>query len=124
MSATISDIVLATRPNGVTLDTQTSPAILARYGASARDNSTSPSKGYFDNVADADVVNAQRFALLGTERLAFQCVAGTAYLILDASQQTTTVTLIDALHGVNRLMLVAAINVNLDDGTTTFQLFG
>ena len=124
MAALVSDIVFATRPNGVTLDTQSSATIHTRYGASARDNVTSPSKGYFDNASDAAVVNAERFALVGTERLAFQCVANQLYTNLDASQQTTTVTVVDALHGINRKMLVAAINLNLDDSTTTFQCYG
>lgn len=124
MAALVSDIVFTTRPNGVTLDTQSSATVKTRYGASARDNSTSPSKGYFDSVTDAAVVNAERFALIGTERLAFQCIANQLYTTLDASQQTTTVTIVDALHGINRKMLVAALNINLDDGTTTFQCYG
>ncbi len=125
MAALISDIVAATRPNGTSLDTQISTTAQTRYGVAALDTGANPWEGYFDNASDAATVNAARMTLLGTERFGYTAVASGMYLSLDASQQTVTISLTDALHGVsNKLMLLASVNVNLDDETSTFALFG
>lgn len=96
--------------------------IAARY-PSSRDGSTTPAVGYFDSVADAQTVINARGALIGTERRRFTATAMDE-VWPDLSAGTPQAQLVDAEQSANLACLTARLELNLDDGTTTYELFG
>jgi hypothetical protein len=120
MPATSADIGAATRD--ALIVTWSSPAMAARY-ASARDGSVEPTVGYFDTAADAQAVNDQRGALIGTERRRFAVkTAGLVWPIVSAAIPQARV--IDAEQALDATHLVARIEVDLEAETTTLETFG
>ena len=124
MPALDADVARATR--AAATDIQSSAPVLARQPG-ARDGLANPRRGYFDSIADAATVNADAFALIGTERRRFavrvqdaiEPVGGFA-----ASQVTPTVTFTDANLAASGAFLVARIEIDDEAGTTALEMFG
>lgn len=123
MPALAADITAATRPNGVTLDTQQSTAVQADF-PNARDGSLDPSAGFFDSMADAATVNAARFALLSAPRRRFRCEADGILPELASGNVTPTVTAIDSEVAANGPFLVSRVVYDLDSERTQVEIYG
>lgn len=128
MPATVEDIAAGTR--AVVTATFENGAIAVRY-PSARDGSLEPAEGYFDSVDDAEAVIAARGALIGVERRRFTVSAdGLQWEVLDAihnpapGKDFPTVRLIDPEQAIDAPCLVARIELDLENETTTYELFG
>lgn len=120
MPATPADIAAALRESVTALWSDGS--IAARY-PSARDGSASPATGYFDSVADAQTVINARGALIGTERRRFTATV-VDEVWPDLSAGPPQIQLVDAEQSANVACIVTRLELNLDDGTTTYELFG
>lgn len=123
MPALPSDIEAATRPGGVTLDTQQDPAVLAAY-PNAVDASVSPAGGYCDSLADTALLNAQRFALLKVARRRFRLEADRDLPALWAGHKTPTVQAIDSEVRANGPFLVSDIAFDQDSERTEIEIYG
>lgn len=124
MPALSTDVARATR--AVIVNIQSSGPVLARQPG-ARDGTLSPRTGYFDSAADAAVVNAAAFALIGTERRRFSVrVADVIEPVatMDATLVTPTVTLVDASLAVDGPCLIARLQIDDEAGTTSMEVFG
>jgi hypothetical protein len=120
MPALSSDIVAASRD--ATLATWQSATIKARY-AGARDEGSPPGEGFFDDPADAQACADARGALLGTERRRF-AVPVEDLLWIDPTTGLPSYTLVDDDQQVNAACLVARLELNLEDESTSLELFG
>lgn len=123
MPALAADIQAATRPNGVTLDTQQDPAVLTTY-PNAVDGAANPAGGLCDDLADTATLNLQRFNLLKVPRRRFKCAADRDLPALRSGNVTPTVTAIDTEVRVNGPHLVARVEFNLDDERTEIEIYG
>lgn len=120
MPATPADIAAASRD--AVIITWANAAVTARY-PSARDGSVTPAAGYCDSAADAQLLINARGALIGVERDRY------AVTVMDVVWSTISTglpqdRLIDSEQRVDAVHLVARIEVDLDAGTTTHELFG
>lgn len=120
MPATPTDIAAGTRE--VVLATWESATIAARYPA-ARDASVDPSPAFFDSVTDAQTVADARGALIGTERRRFSVNLGDV-VWPDLSAGVPQARLVDAEQAADLPTLIARLEVDLEAGTTTMELFG
>jgi hypothetical protein len=123
MPALAADIEAATRPNGVTLDTQQDSAVLTAY-PNARDGAGSPAAGFFDSLTDAATVNAERLTLLKVARRRFATEADRDLDALRGGNLTPVVTAIDAEVSANGAFLVARVAFDLDDDRTKVEIYG
>lgn len=123
MPALPADIEAARRPDGVTLDTQQDPAVLAAY-PNAIDGAARPAGGLCDNLADTATLNAQRFALLKLPRRRFRTEADRDLPALRAGTVTATVTAIDAEVQLNGAFLVARVSFDMDADRTEIEIYG
>jgi len=120
MPATAADIAAASRD--VVVAPWSNATIAGRY-PSARDGSVSPAEGFFDAIADAQTVINARGALLGVERRRFGVKTdGVAWPTV--STGLPTATLVDSEQAVNGNFLVSRIEIDLENETTTYELFG
>jgi hypothetical protein len=120
MAALPGDIGAALRDSSPAIWSDATIAI--RY-PSARDGSITPAVGYFDNAADAQAMADARGALIGTERRRFSVKAeDLAWPTVEAG--VPQVQLIDAEQVVSAVHLVARIELDLENETSTFELFG
>lgn len=120
MPAAPADIAAASR-DAVTV-TWESAAVAARY-PSARDGSKEPATGFFDRVADAQTVADARGALLGAEARRFTAIADEP-VWPDLAGGAPCARLIDAEQDVDATLIMARIEIDLEAGTTSFELFG
>lgn len=120
MPATAEDIAAGTRE--ATSATWSAPAIAVRY-PSARDGTVTPARGYFDAIADAQAVANARGALIGTERRRF-AVNVADVIFPDLTAGVPTAQLVDAEQSVAAPHLAARIEIDLETGITSFELFG
>ncbi|MDX3885981.1 MAG: hypothetical protein QHC65_16275 [Sphingomonas sp.] len=120
MPATPEDIAAGTRE--AVIVAWSNAAIQARY-PSARDGSGQPSAGYFDRSEDAQTVMNDRAALIGVERWRFAVTIGDI-VWPDPRFGLPTRRLIDSEQAVDRAALVSRIALDLDDETTSEELFG
>jgi hypothetical protein len=97
--------------------------IAARYPG-ARTQDGGPARGYFDTYADADTALGQRAALIGVERRRFAVTAHDLVLINPAAAEIPAAQLVDAEQAIDAAALIARVEVNLDAGTTSLELFG
>ncbi|WP_156680070.1 hypothetical protein [Sphingomonas profundi] len=102
--------------------TWSNTAIRSRY-PSARDAIAAPAEGFFDAIGDAQAVIDARASLLGVERRRFVVVVQDV-LWLDPSLGTPTVTLADSEQAAGGTFIVTGVEVDLDAGTTSLELFG
>ncbi len=123
MPALAADIQAATRPNGVTLDTQQDAAVLTAY-PNAIDGAAFPAGGLCDDIADTATLNAARFALLKLPRRRFRCEADRDLPALRTGNVTPTVTAVDSEVRANGPHLVARAAFNLDDERTEIEIYG
>jgi len=119
MPALPSDIAAALRPQIVV--SAEDAAIKARF-PSARDNSSDPAEGFFDSPTDAQAAVAQRAALIGATRRRF--VVEVADLVDVAAGTIPTHRIIDAEQGLDASMLLARIEVDLEQDATQMEYFG
>ncbi|TVV75544.1 hypothetical protein [Sphingomonas solaris] len=105
-----------------TVATWSNPSISLRY-PSARDAQADPAAGFFDTIVHAQVMVDARAVLLGVERRRFVVLAQDV-IWLDPSLGLPSVTLTDAEQGAGGTFIVTRIEVNLEAGTTTLELFG
>lgn len=97
-------------------------AIKAAF-AQARDMRAAPAKGYFDSTADAQTAAEGRFAIVGVKRRRFS--AAIADMVFpDLSGGVPVWTLIDVENDVNGKALVARVQIDAEEETTTMELFG
>lgn len=115
-----ADIVAASRE--AVLATWQSSTIKTRYPG-ARDEGSPPGEGFFDDPTDAQACVDARGALLGTERRRFT-VPVEDLLWIDPTSGLPTYTLVDSDQGVNAACLVARLELNLEDESTSLELFG
>lgn len=120
MPALPADIAAASRD--VITVTWSDATIAARYPG-ARDGSVKPAEGYFDSAADAQAVINARGALIGTERRRFTATAGEV-IWPTISTAVPTVQLVDVEQAADLSCLVARIEIDLENDTTTYELFG
>jgi hypothetical protein len=123
MPALAADIEAATRPNGVTLDTQADPAVLAAY-PNAIDGSASPAGGYCDDMAHTALLNAQRFALLKVPRRRFRTEADRDLPALRTNGRTPTVQAVDSEVRANGPFLVSGWSFDRDSERTGIEIYG
>ncbi|WHO37881.1 hypothetical protein PMI04_015070 [Sphingobium sp. AP49] len=119
MPALPADIAAALRPQIVVSNEDAT--IKARF-PSARNNSDEPSEGFFDLRADAETAGAQRRALIGAVRRRFAVTIDDMLPI--TAGVIPTHRLIDAEQGVDALMMVTRIEVDLEDEQTNVEYFG
>ena len=119
MPALVTDIAAGIR--AAQIETVSDAAIQARY-PSARDGSEDPAEGLFDAAADAVTALNARKALLGVERRRFRAVAG-ELVWLDPAAGLPSVALIDPEQALAATGLISRIELDLDDETTTFEVF-
>lgn len=120
MPATVADIAAGTRPAAIA--TWQNAAIKARY-PTARDGSTEAAIGYSDAIADAQAIADARGSLIGMERRRF-VVAVAELLWIDPTLGVPTVRLVDAEQGVDGNFLIARFALDLENETTTLELYG
>ncbi len=120
MPALPADIAAASREAAIA--TWSDPAIAARYPAS-RDGSVTPATGFCDSVADAQTLIDARGALIGVERRRF-AVTAQDLVWPDPALVMPGARLIDAEQRVDADFLVARVELDLDAGTTSLELFG
>ena len=123
MPALAADIEAATRPEGVTLDTQEDGAVKAAY-PNAVDASVTPAGGFCDSMADTATLNAQRFALLKVARRRFRTEADRDLPTLWAGSKTPTVTAVDSEVHANGAFLISDISFDLDTERTEIEIYG
>lgn len=123
MPALAADIEAATRPNGVTLDTQEDAAVLAAY-PNAIDASVTPAGGFCDDMADTATLNAQRFALLKVARRRFRTEADRDLAALWTGNKTPTVTAVDSEVRANGPFLISDIAFDMDSERTEIEIYG
>lgn len=120
MPADIADIAAASR-DAVTA-TWTSAVNAARY-PNARDGTVKPATGYFDRVADAQTIVDARGALIGIDRRRF-AVDVHDLIWPDIESGLPTARLVDVEQNADLACLTARIEIDLDAGTTSLELFG
>lgn len=120
MSALPADIAAATRE--ATLGGWTSQPIRDRYPG-ARESYSPPSEGFFDSAAHAEAAAAQRGALIGVERRRFTAPVHDL-LWIDPTTGIPTYRLKDAAQTADLPVIPARVEVDLEAGTTTLELFG
>lgn len=120
MTALPGDIAAGTRP--ATVLSWSSATIKARY-PNARDGQAEPAEGFFDSADDAQAAIDMRGALLGIERRRF-AVEIADIIWLDPTGGLPVVTLIDGEQDANGDFLVARYEVDLENETTSLELFG
>lgn len=89
---------------------------------SARDNSDSPAEGFFDSATDASTALAQRAALLGVVRRRFSVTV--ADLVDVPAGTVPTHRVIDSEQGLDALLLVSRIEVDLETEQSKVEYFG
>lgn len=120
MPASDTDIAAASRD--VVTATYANAAIGARY-PSARDGSLEPSRGYFDNLADAQAMANARGALIGTERRRFAVIID-QILSIDATAGVPQARVIDSEQALDATMIGARLSVDLEQDRTSLEVFG
>jgi hypothetical protein len=123
MPALSADIDAATRPNGVTLDTQEDAGVLATY-PTARDGAQAPAVAFWDVLADATALNAERFSLLSAPRRRFKVEADGVLTALLPSAATPAVTLVASEVRANGAFLVARMEFDFGTGRTMLEVWG
>ena len=119
MAALPSDIAAALRRQIVVASIDNT--IKTRF-PSARDNSSDPAEGFFDSTSHAQAAVNQRAALIGTLRRRFVVAVGE---IVDVPAGTIpTHRVIDAEQDLDAPMLLARIEVDLEQETTQLEYFG
>jgi hypothetical protein len=104
--------------------TSQSTTVRTRYGAIARDTLDEPVETYFDNSTDAQAVADERFSLLSGDRRMMKIDIARLLPLSGAlafNLTAPTVTVIDDERGLNRAMMVTAIEA-LDYDTDTLSL--
>lgn len=119
MPALPSDIAAAIRER-VVVSTEDA-AIKSRF-PSARDNSSDPAEGFFDSPTDAQAAVSQRASLIGATRRRF--VVEVADIVDVAAGAIPTHRIIDAEQGLDASMLLARIEVDLEQDATQMEYFG
>jgi hypothetical protein len=119
MPALPSDIAAALRPQIVV--SAEDAAIKSRF-PTARDNSKEPAEGFFDSPTDAQSALDQRAALLGAVRRRF--VVGVADIFDVPAGAVPTHRVIDAEQGLDAALLVARIEVDLEQEESKVEYFG
>lgn len=119
MVAIASDIAAALRQRIVV--TVEDATIKARF-PSARDNSKDAAEGFFDSKADAQAALVQRAALLGTVRRRFEVVASGIIDLPGGSVPTHRV--VDAEQGVDAPLLVARVEIDMEQDESKVEYFG
>lgn len=123
MPATAADIEAATRPTGVTLDTQSSSGVLATW-PNARDGADAPAVAFWDSLSDAVAMNTERFALLSAARRRFKVEADGVLTALLPAAVTPAVTLVAAEVAANGAFLVARLEFDSESNRTKMELWG
>ena len=121
MPALNSDIALAIRDAAIAQ--WADGGIHGRY-PTARDALTAPSVGYFDTLADAVTAITARGALIGVDGRRRFSVTIEAEVWLDPTLGIPVVSLTDTEQAVATSLIVTRIEVDLDAGKTTLELFG
>lgn len=121
MPALPADIAAASRD--AIIAQWTDGGLHGRY-PSARDALSQPSTGYFDTLADAVTIITARGALIGADGRRRFSVTVEDEIWLDPSMGVPTVTLIDPEQAVQADFIVTRVEVDLDAGITTLELFG
>ncbi|MCK0533399.1 hypothetical protein [Sphingobium agri] len=119
MPALPSDIAAALRQQMVV---SSQDATIKTRFPSARDGIDAPAEGFFDSAADAATALAQRVALLGTVRRRF--VVRVADLVDVTPGTVPTHRVIDAEQGLDAVMLVSRIEVDLENEQSKVEYFG
>lgn len=119
MAALPSDIAAAIRERIVV--STSDAAIKARF-PTARDMSTEPAEGFFDSAAHAQAAVNQRAALIGQVRRRF--AVSVADIVDVTAGSIPTHRLVDAEQGLDAPMLLARIEVDLEQDTTSMEYFG
>lgn len=119
MPALPSDIAAAIRERIVVSDEDTS--IKTRF-PTARDNSTDPAEGFFDLPEDAQTAVSQRASLIGETRRRFAVTVADIVDIVPGTIPTHRV--IDSEQGLDAPMLLARIEVDLEQDITQMEYFG
>jgi hypothetical protein len=120
MPALPADIAAATRP--ATVQSWSNGAIRARY-PNALDGRASPAEGNFDVPAHAQAAVDQRGQLFGVERRRF-VIDAAAVVWPDPSTGLPAAQLIDPEQAVNAAHMAARIEVDLENKTTAYEVFG
>jgi len=123
MPALPADIDAATRPEGVTLDTQSSSGVLALH-PNARDGSTPPTRAFWDGGLAASALNGARFGLLNAPRRRLRVeVQGLLWALSDADA-TPAVTLTDDRLQASGPFLVARAEYDVQRNRTLLEVWG
>lgn len=123
MPALPADIQAATRPEGVTLDTQSSNGVLSIH-PNARDGSTPPTRAFWDTGLSASAINGARFGLLNAPRRRFRVEAQGLLWTLSEADATPTITLTDDRLRASGPFLVACAEYDVQRNRTLLEVWG
>lgn len=97
------------------------------YGDKARNTKDEPVETFFEDVADAAVIAAERLSLLSADRRRFRQDVNEALDFsgaLDFSQATPAATVIDDERGANHAAAIVEATVRDGEGKTTLVTWG
>lgn len=99
--------------------------VRSTYGTMARD-SEDPVEAFFSDPADAEGVVDDRLALLGTTRRRFtvEIADGLDFLDMAVAGELPSVRYVDAEKGIDRVMCITAVAVDLGRGSANLTLWG
>ena len=120
MPAIVADIAAATRK--AKIESWSDAAVKTRY-PNARDGQAEPAEGYFDTAANGNTVITARAAIFGTERRRF-AVEAMGLTWPDPVAAIPIVALTDPEQAVNGNHIAARIALDLDNETTSYEVFG
>ena len=121
MGATSADLIAGTR--AAVIVERADAAVLTAW-PDARDQKPSPTFGAFDASADATAALVVKAALIGTARRRFVVAAADMIFIDPATTGVPSMRVVDAECGVDATCLLARVEVDLNDETTTFEVIG
>lgn len=120
MPATAARAAFASRD--FRFDTLTSAAIKAAH-PDARDQEDQPAVSFFDDIAAATAINAERGALLLALPRRLSVTIAEPLADLDTSLTTPTTRLVDAELGIDADLLISRLALDLETETTALELF-
>ncbi len=100
-------------------------SVKSLYGSLARE-SDDPVGTYFNNQADADVIAAERLALLSEHRRRFRVTIADAETMIDVDMATEApvVRAVDPRRSADMPAILSEVSIDLGRNTTTAILWG
>ncbi|MCW2412001.1 MULTISPECIES: hypothetical protein [unclassified Sphingobium] len=121
MAALPEDVAASSRAAAIVIVSDT--ALLDRF-PTARDGKKAPAEGYCDSAADTEAILDARAALIGQQGRRRFAVKIAAVLDISLDGGVPCYRLIDDEQQVDATMVVGRIEIDLEDETSTVELFG